>query len=108
MGGGRAMWILGGALMVLPLPAAADSLDGNWCRKGLSLSIDGPAIVTPGGTRMTGDYGRHDFSYVTPAGETRAGRRVNMVQLDDETMHLGFGGAGAPVEVWTRCKPPIS
>ncbi len=49
--------------------AQADQIDGHWCYKdGRSLSIRGPQIITPGGSKMRGDYDRHGFAYVVPKG----------------------------------------
>lgn len=84
--------------------ARADAIDGNWCsREGKSMSISGPDIVTPGGTRMTGDYDRHGFRYVVPAAEKPAGARVDMSLVDEETLHVRTGNG--PVVTWRRCKP---
>jgi hypothetical protein len=48
--------------------ALADAIDGDWCHSdGKRMSISGPAIVTPGGRQMNGDYARHSFSYVIPS-----------------------------------------
>jgi hypothetical protein len=85
-------------------PAQADAIDGNWCsREGKSMSISGPQIVTPGGTRMKGDYHRHGFRYVVPAAETPAGAKVDMSLVDEETLHVRVGKG--PVKTWRRCKP---
>ena len=43
------------------------------------MSIRGPDIVTPGGHNIRGDYSRHSFSYVVPAGESGAGETVSMI-----------------------------
>jgi len=85
-------------------PAQADAIDGNWCsREGKSMSISGPEIVTPGGTRMKGDYHRHGFRYVVPAAEKPAGAKVDMSLVDEETLHVRVGAG--PVKTWRRCKP---
>lgn len=85
-------------------PAWADAIDGNWCsREGKSMSISGPQIVTPGGTRMKGDYDRHGFRYVVPAAERPAGAKVDMSLVDEETLHVRVGAG--PVKTWRRCKP---
>ena len=58
-------------------PAHADSIDGDWCdTQGHRLAIEGPQIVTPGGTKMEGDYDRHAFYYKVPAGEAQSGRDI--------------------------------
>jgi hypothetical protein len=91
--------------MVLPTGSArADAIDGNWCSAdGRSMSIAGPQIVTPGGTKMKGDYDRHGFRYVVPAAEKPAGAQVDMSQLDDNTIHVRVGKG--PIKTWHRCKP---
>jgi len=97
--------VAGLVLVVILLPAGgalADAIDGNWCaRNGRHLSIDGPRITTPGGTRTTGEYDRHAFSYTVPAAEPGAGSVVSMILVDDDTIHLKI--AAAPLEVWRRC-----
>lgn len=93
-------------------PAAADAIDGDWCDgRGKHLTIEGPSILTPGGTKMTGDYDRHGFRYVIPADEPEAGKRAVMMLLDEETMSLAIVDAAAaaiaadvPIETWRRCK----
>jgi hypothetical protein len=85
-------------------PAWADAIDGNWCsRDGKSMSISGPDIVTPGGTRMKGDYDRHGFRYVVPAAEKPAGAQVDMSLINEETLYVRVGDG--PVKTWHRCKP---
>ncbi|MBE9554886.1 MAG: hypothetical protein IMF05_15590 [Proteobacteria bacterium] len=96
------------ASLLLPAsPALADRIDGNWCyTDGRHISIDGPAIVTPGGTAMTGDYDRHGFTYVAPAGEADAGAQIDMIQFDDYTIQVTTtppGGGEARTETWKRC-----
>ncbi len=101
------------AALVLLLPAGgarADAIDGNWCHAdGRRISISGPQIVTPGGNRISGNYGRHDFSYIVPADEKPGGQTVNMTLLNEYTVHLRVGkDAAAPNEEWKRCAPSIS
>lgn len=94
-----------GAILWSP-PARADRIDGNWChRDGRHMSIDGPKIITPGGTKMTGLYDRHGFQYVVPAGEAGAGAEVVMRQLNDNEIEVTTitGGAPSPWETWNRC-----
>lgn len=91
----------------LPHAARADSIDGAWCHeKGKRMVITGPSIVTPGGTKAEGDYGRHDFSYTVPAGEPGAGTRIQMVLMGEYRVRVQEGDA-APV-VWERCGPSVS
>ena len=88
-------------------PARADSIDGHWCHtNGARMELQGPAIVTPAGTRMQGTYSRHAFSYVAPPADPAAGRTIAMTLLNEVTVEVRIGdGAG---EAWHRCAPPIS
>jgi hypothetical protein len=90
-------------------PALADAIDGDWCfmKDGRRLAIRGPEIVTPGGKKMQGDYGRHSFSYAVPVPEQGAGETVFMTLLDENTVNLRVGAAGA-TETWLRCSPSTS
>ena len=88
-------------------PAWADAIDGEWCNAdGKRLAIAGPAIVTPGGTKMTGNYDRHGFDFVIPAGEPGAGQKMVMVLLGEELMQSRTGGG--PAQSWKRCGKPVS
>lgn len=97
------------ALVMMAEPALADAIDGDWChtKDGRRFTIRGPEIVTPGGKTMQGDYGRHSFSYAVPAPEPGAGETVFMALLDENTVNLRVGAAGA-TETWLRCSPSIS
>ncbi|MFL5063792.1 MAG: hypothetical protein ACJ8FU_13680 [Xanthobacteraceae bacterium] len=87
----------------------ADAIDGNWCHAdGRRLTIRGPQIATPGGAKMSGDYARHSFHYVVPAGEPGTGETVSMVLLSEYLMHARQGASDAPVQVWNRCPPEIT
>ena len=90
-------------------PAMADAIDGDWCYAGRHLMIDGPKIVTPGGTSMMGTYDRHAFRYKIPTSEKGAGENVFMVQRSEELMNFwqtpeAAPGPETPPQVWTRCK----
>ncbi|HEY7608138.1 MAG TPA: hypothetical protein VIF14_02820 [Alphaproteobacteria bacterium] len=88
-------------------PALADAIDGNWCRNdGKRMTIDGPAIVTPGGHRTSGDYTRHHFSYVIPSGEAGAGATVSIQLLSEYLAHARQGDG--PVQEWRRCPRGVS
>jgi hypothetical protein len=95
-------------------PAWADAIDGHWCfTDGKRISIQGPAITTPAGSHIQGDYGRHFFSYVVPPADAGAGQTVSMALINDDTVHLRIGTGPAyssdgPVQVWHRCGPPTS
>jgi hypothetical protein len=95
--------------------AWADVIDGDWCATtdARHMSIKGPEIVTPGGTRMQGNYTRHSFLYVVPPTEPGAGQTVAMILVNEETVNLRMAAsaaeaAQAPVQVWHRCAPTIS
>jgi hypothetical protein len=105
----RALLIIAGVAFgaLVALPAKADAIDGAWCREDLRLTINGPAITTPAGTRTSGDYSRHAFSYVVPASEPDAGTTISMRLLNEETMNLR-SNLEAPWQTWRRCGPPIS
>ena len=88
--------------------ACADAIDGDWCApNGKRMSIRGPAIVTPGGQETSGNYSRHFFSYVIPAGETGAGATVEIQLLSEYLAHARQGG-DASVQEWRRCQPGVS
>jgi hypothetical protein len=99
---------VGAAVFGFAGQARADAIDGDWCRTdGKRMSIRGPAIVTPGGQQTTGDYSRHSFSYVIPAGEAGAGATVS-IQLLSEYLAHAREAADAPVQEWRRCQPGVS
>jgi hypothetical protein len=91
------------ALVGFASPAVADAIDGHWCDAGRRhLEINGPAIVTPSGATLRGDYNRHGFKYQEPAN----GTQITMVLLSEVTMHLRSGDE--PEETWHRCAAPTS
>ena len=97
------VWCMGtAALLVLAAGGArADAIDGNWCASdGKVISIEGPLIMTPGGTPATGDYSRHAFAYTVPAPDSGAGNEVRLVLVDEDTVRVV---AGPPPEIWRRC-----
>jgi hypothetical protein len=101
-----------GAALALSLclvghPALADAIDGEWCNaEGRRLAISGPNIVTPGGTKTTGNYDRHGFDLVLPAGEPGGGQKMVMILLGEELMQSRTG-TGTAVS-WKRCGKPVS
>ncbi len=102
------MTIIALALTALGGPAMAAAIDGNWCHNdGRRFSIRGPDIVTPGGKPMQGNYSRHFFDYIAPAAEPGAGQVIQMTLLNENTVSLRVGAAGAP-ETWVRCSPSVS
>ena len=106
MGQARLAWLLAVAVLGLlsrPEIGHADAIDGNWCAEdGRVMTIEGSSIVTPGGQDTTGDYSRHAFAYVVPAGEADAGGAISMVLLNHQTLSLRAGDATAE-EIWRRC-----
>lgn len=92
--------------LALAAPARADAIDGHWCTEGgLRLSIAGPSIVTPGGARIQGDYGRHDFTYTAPASDPGGSQRVTMRLRGENLMQVEASGLDP---LWRRCGPPTS
>lgn len=98
-------WIVCTAVMS---PARADQIDGEWCRDGRHFKIEGPNIVTYGGTAITGDYNRHGFRYVVPASEPEAGIEIVMTLHGDDLLDLVRFAKGpksaSPPESWRRCR----
>ncbi len=106
-----ALGVVASAVLLPTSPARADAIDGNWCHAEAGrMSIRGPDIVTPGGTRMQGNYGRHSFSYDVPAAEPGAGATLFMLLIDDETVHLTIGEntANSAPQIWHRCAADVS
>ena len=102
---GRCLFLfaISALVMLVSSPALADRIDGNWCaRDGRSMSIDGPSMITPGGNAITGDYDRHGFVYVVPAGEPGEGATITMRQLNDETIVVSLVASDG-TETWNRC-----
>jgi hypothetical protein len=88
--------------------ALADAIDGDWAQSdGKRMSINGPAIGTPGGQRTNGDNTRHFFSYVIPSGEAGAGATMS-IQLLGEYLAHARAGTDAPIQEWRRCQPGVS
>jgi len=105
----RAIASISFAMLILTAGNAfADRIDGHWCKGLKRLYIDGPRIVTPGGTKMTGDYDRHGFTYVVPAGEDDAGATIVMQQMHEELMQWQSSAKPGDVQEWIRCKEQIS
>lgn len=96
--------LVAGGLGLTPMTAWADAIDGDWCSAdGRHMSINGPRLVTPGGTHMEGQYRRHSFAYTVPASEPAAGTEVALVLIHDDLLHATRAG-GDDVEAWQRCK----
>ncbi len=99
----RRLALAGAALLASTCATRADAIDGQWCLASSTFEIKGPQIRTPGGNEIAGNYSRHGFSYVVPAGEPGSGSEVVMVLLNEETLTLTR--ASAAPETWRRCKP---
>jgi hypothetical protein len=72
------------------------------------MKIRGPEIVTPGGNQTRGEYTRHSFLYVVPAGEEGAGENVSIILLSEYLAHARQGSDTAPLQVWNRCPPGVA
>jgi hypothetical protein len=84
--------------------AHADAIDGDWCATdGQHMTIAGADITTPGGKQIKGNYTRHAFEYVVPAGETGAGDTVNIFLRSEYFAVSRQGAADAPLKEWRRC-----
>lgn len=93
------------AIALLPAPALADAIDGDWCSPGgKHIKIDGPKLVTPAGAKIEGNYTRHAFSWVAPASEPDGGKTIYMVLLNDENAEVRIGSPVAKPERWKRCQ----
>jgi hypothetical protein len=87
----------------------ADAIDGEWCSvDGMRMSIHGPDIVTPGGKRHQGNYSRHAFDYIVPAGEAGSGDVVNIILQGEWLAISRQGPLDSPRKQWRRCKEDIS
>jgi hypothetical protein len=87
----------------------ADAIDGDWCSTdGMRMSIRAEKITTPGGKQIQGNYSRHAFDYVVPAGENGAGDVVNIILRGEYLALSRQGPAEAPLREWHRCKEGIS
>ena len=87
----------------------ADAIDGDWCTaNGKRMSILGEKITTPGGNRINGNYSRHAFDYVVPAGENGSGEIVNIILRGEYLAISRQGPAEAPAIEWRRCKETVS
>lgn len=91
-------------MFAAPTLAFADAIDGDWCSAdGQHMTIQGDAITTPGGARITGNYDRHGFDYVVPAGEAGSGETVTILLRGEYRALSRQGPADAPAKEWRRC-----
>jgi hypothetical protein len=100
---GTSALLIGLGAVLFASPARADRVDGEWCdATGLRVVIQGDAITTPTGARLSGRNRRHSFDYDAPAGETPAGR-VLFQQFNDDLIRSSSDDALE--REWRRCKP---
>ena len=106
----RLLIVLVAAGMLLQIGVGhADAIDGDWCAaNGKRMSILGAKITTPGGNRINGNYSRHAFDYVVPAGEDGSGETVNIILRGEYLAISRQGPADSPATEWRRCKETIS
>jgi len=102
------LFILGTFLLGVSTPVKADRIDGHWCHGIQHLFIDGPNITTPSGTKMTGEYGRHTFRYIVPAGEPGAGATISMQQQHDKLVFVTSTASEGKVQSWIPCQMQTS
>jgi|SRR6478752_69160 hypothetical protein len=107
---GRLLIVLVAAAMLLQTGVGrADAIDGDWCSTdGQRMSIVGEKITTPGGTQIRGNYSRHAFDYVVPAGENGSGETVSIILRGEYLAISRRGPADGPLTEWRRCKETIS
>jgi hypothetical protein len=102
-----------GLILLSAGQARADVIDGEWCRLGgHHMSIKGPQIVTPAGSRTQGNYSRHSFIYVVPQADPGAGQKISMILVNENTVHLSIDAPStnappSPMQVWHRCTAPV-
>jgi hypothetical protein len=91
-------------LLAAPTAAVADAIDGDWCSTdGQHMTISGDDITTPGGRQMKGNYSRHAFDYVVPAGEPGTGETVSILLRNEYLAVSRQGPADVPMKEWRRC-----
>jgi hypothetical protein len=89
-------------ILLAPGTARADRIDGTWCfADGRNLTIKGPAMTTPSGHRIQGDYDRHAYRYTVPPNEPGAGQPANLQLLDEE--HATYSLGKQPPAMLRRC-----
>jgi len=87
----------------------ADAIDGDWCSTdGMRMSIRAEKITIPSGKQIQGNYSRHAFDYVIPAGENGSGDVVSIILRGEYLALSRQGPADAPLREWHRCKEDIS
>src|SRR5438034_6330751 len=86
-----------------------DAIDGDWCSTdGMRMSIRGEKTTIPSGKQIEGNYSRHAFDYVVPAGENGSGDVVSIILRSEYLALSRQGPLEAPLREWHRCKETIS
>src|SRR5256886_16621194 len=86
-----------------------DAIDGDWCStNGMRMSIRGEKITIPSGRQIEGNYSRHAFDYVVPAGENGSGETVRIFLGAGNLGLSGQGPAGEPLREGIRSKETTS
>ena len=62
-------------------------------------------MTTPSGVVLQGDYRRHHFVYIAPAGDPDAGLQIFLQQINEKKMNFYRikDGKFSPAELWQRC-----
>ncbi len=89
--------------------AMAANIDGSWCADdGRWISVDGVAVMTPGGQPATGRYTARAFTFVLPAGEWQAGAEIWVESKGTDAVRVSSLRAGhqgpPPHDLWRRCR----
>ena len=89
-------------------PVQAHALDGTWCSgDGRRITVDGTAVITPGGGRATGAYSQFAFSFKLPDGERPAGATIWMEPKGPNAARVSTVGRDQqgppPHGLWHRC-----
>ena len=95
----RSIYLAVPLALVFAGPAFADAIDGNWCHvDGRRFTIRGPAITTPAGNSLQGNYDRHYFSYPIPASEPRCETRRSDPAPDGRFINIATTPPEQPVK----------
>ena len=87
----------------------ADAIDGDWCSTdGMRMSIHGEKITIPSGKQIQGNYSRHAFDYVVPAGKTAQVMSSVFSYGESILRYRTKGQSKGFRKEWHRCKESIS
>jgi hypothetical protein len=105
----RLLILVAAAMLLQTGISRADAIDGDWCSTdGLRMAIRGEKITIPSGKQIEGNYSRHAFDYVIPAGENGSGDVVSIILRSEYLALSRQGPVEAPFRAWHRCKESIS